>query len=686
MKNTFILKGLDCPCCAEKISSKVKKLEGVVSSEIDFIEKKLYVDHNLKQDEILKKTQSIVKELEPDVEVLFFKGEKNDEKTSYKFDIAKLVVAIIFFALSFITKGNISKILIIVAFLVSGYEVLLEAVKNIVKGRAFDENFLMSIASIGAMIIGEMSEGTAVMVFYQVGELFQKIAVDSSKKSIKNLMELKPERVTVKTSEGNKTVNPDSVNIGDIILVKPGERVALDGLVLNENATFDMSALTGESLPVDIKNGGEVLSGSINLNSVCEIKVTKAFEDSTVSKFLEMVQNSSSQKANTERFITRFSRVYTPVVVILAFLLAVVPPMLSGFVGFDKWVYRALVFLVISCPCALVISVPLSFFAGIGCASKNGILIKGAKFIEALSKTKIVCFDKTGTITKGEFKIQKIQAFTMSENELIKLCASVEKGSNHPVAKSIISECKEELYDCEETKEISGCGVSGRVNGKSVICANSDYIKSLGIEVEVDEIYTSVCVVCDNTLAGVIYLGDSIKETSVSAIKDLYDCGVTQTVMLTGDKEVIAKRISEQAGVSKTVAKLLPQGKVSEIEKLLSAENGVVAYAGDGINDAPVIARADVGFAMGAIGSDIAIESADIVITNDDLRKIPQAIKISKKTMKIATQNIIFALGIKALILILGALGIARMWFAVFADVGVSVIAILNSFRAMNNR
>lgn len=684
-KNIYILNGLDCPHCAEKIALKIGKIEGVTSSNIDFIEKKLYIEHNLEENDIFKSVVKIVKSLEPDVKVTKLENSpKESEESDYKFDIVKIIVAGVLFALSFFTKGKLSEVLLIVAYIVSGYEVIIEAVRNILKGRPFDENFLMAVASIGAMIIGEMNEGVAVMVFYQVGELFQKIAVDSSKKSIKNLMELKPEIVNVKTENGIKQTAPENVKIGDVMVMKAGERIALDGKLLSNSTTLDMSALTGESLPVDLKENDEILSGSINLSNVCEIEVTKTFENSAVAKLLEMVENSTSQKAKTEKFITRFARVYTPIVVISALLLALVPPILSGFVGFSKWIYRALVFLVISCPCALVISVPLSFFAGIGCASKNGILIKGAKYIEVLSECKTVAFDKTGTITKGEFKIQKIDAINCTENELLRACASIEKNSNHPVAKSILKEFKGEFLPCENIKEITGCGISGKINGKEVICANADFIKSLGIDVSDDENYTAICVVIDKMLYGVIYLGDSIKETSIEAVKNLYDCGVTRTVMLTGDKQKIAENIAQKANITKVVAKLLPEQKVREIEKLSYDNNGAVAFAGDGINDAPVIARADVGFSMGSIGSDIAIESADVVIMNDDLRKISDAIKISKRTMKIAKQNIVFALGIKLVILLLGALGLAGMWLAVFADVGVSVIAILNSLRAMN--
>lgn len=684
MKSIIYLNGLDCPHCAEKIALKCGKINGVSKADMDFINKKMYISHSCEKSLLLSDVTKIVKSLEPDVGVEFFeKDNEVENSSSEKFDIIKTVIGLVLFGISFFIGGKSAFVILVIAYIISGYEVVIEALRNILKGRPFDENFLMTVASIGAMIIGEPSEGVAVMLFYQIGELFQKRAVNSSRRSIKKLMELKPEYVSVVDGDDVKTVSPEEVKIGDIIRVKAGERVAVDGILLSDNATLDMSSLTGESLPVNMVKENEILSGCINSGKVIDIKATRTYENSAVSKLLEMVQNSTSQKSKTEKFITRFARVYTPIVVISALLLAVIPPLFLGFDTFSDWIYRALVFLVISCPCALVISVPLSFFAGIGCASRNGILIKGAKFIEQLSDCKIVAFDKTGTITKGEFKIQKINAEKISENELLKIASSVEKGSVHPIAKSILSAYNGEYYESSDVKEIVGYGIKGVINNEEVFCVSSGYVKKLGIDFGDDETFTSVCVLKNNELLGVIYLGDSVKETSKSAIRNLYNSGVLKTVMLTGDKTLIADKISKEVGISDFKAELLPENKVSEIEKLIGENAGVVAYVGDGINDAPVIARADIGFSMGNIGSDVAVEASDVVIMNDDIDKISQAIKISKKTMSIARQNIIFALSVKAIILILGAIGISNMWFAVFADVGVSFIAVLNSLRAM---
>lgn len=684
-KSIIILAELDCPHCADKIALKSSKLEGVISADMDFISKKMYVEHKLNENQLVEKISAIVKELEPDVSVRLFKDDKEPGSNSkYTFEILRIVFSAVLFIASFFVAEKISMIILAAAFVVIGYDIIIEAFRNILKGRALDENFLMTIASVGAMIIGEADEGVAVMLFYQIGELFQKRAVESSRRSIKNLMELKPETVNLVTEKGIVTVSPEKVKAGDVIVLKTGERLAVDGILKKGKTTLDMSALTGESVPVEIDENDEVLSGSINLSGVCEIEVTKAFEDSAVSKLLEMVQNSSAQKAKTEKFITRFARIYTPLVVISALLLAVVPPVLTGFSGFEKWIYRALVFLVISCPCALVISVPLSFFAGIGSASKQGILIKGAKYLEGISKCKTVAFDKTGTITKGEFAVREINAVEMDEQSVLMYAASVEKNSNHPIAKSILKAYEGKICDCENVKEIAGYGMTAVVDGHEVICANENYLRKLGFEAEADDrAYTTVWVCVDKKIAGKICLGDSVKESSSGAVEKLKLCGVSDVVMLTGDKKNIAEKIGSQVGITCVKSQLLPEDKVSEIEKLISQTDGVVAYAGDGINDAPVIARADVGIAMGGIGSDAAIEAADVVIMNDDIGKIADAVKISRKTMSIVRQNIVFALGVKLLILVLGALGIAGMWLAVFADVGVSFIAILNALRAM---
>lgn len=681
MKSIIYLNGLDCPHCAEKIAFKCSKINGVLKADMDFINKKMYVTHSCNKDMVLNEVKKIVKSLEPDVEVSIF--NKNEHLESYKSDIIKIAFASALFVISFFISENRAFVLLVIAYIICGYEVVMEALRNILKGRPFDENFLMTVASVGAMIIGEPNESVAVMLFYQIGELFQKRAVDNSRRSIKKLLDLKPDIVNVVNGDEIKTISPENVSVGDIIRLKSGDRLALDGILLSKNAVFDCSSLTGESLPVNYVKNDEILSGCINSGNVIDIKVIRNYDNSAVSKLIEMVENSTSQKSKTEKLITRFARIYTPAVVIMAILLAVIPTLLNGIDSFSQWVYRALVFLVISCPCALVISVPLSFFAGIGCASKNGILIKGAKFLEKLSRCKIVAFDKTGTITKGEFNLQKIKDLKVSEEELLKISASLERHSNHPIAKAVVSAYNGDLYKVNDIKEIAGFGLSGKIESDDYLCVSSAYCKKLGINTYDDEAYTTVCVIRNNELIGIICLGDSIKDKTCFAIDSLYKNGVIKTVMLTGDKESIAREISKTAGITDYKAGLLPENKVSEIEKLIEQGNGIVAYAGDGINDAPVIARADVGISMGAIGSDIAVEASDVVIMNDDISKIPQAIKISRKTMKIAKQNIVFALSVKVVILVLGALGISNMWFAVFADVGVSFIAVLNALRAL---
>lgn len=683
MKSIFILNGLDCPNCAEKIRHKTEALENVISSEMDFINKKLCINHERDESELLNEVKEIVHRLEPDVGVTLAGEIVTAKIVSHKTDIIRIFTALVLFAVSFFVKTNVAFVLLVTAYIISGFDVIKEAVRNLFKKQPFDENLLMTVASIGAMLIGEPEEGVAVMIFYQVGELFQKIAVEKSRRSVKSLLELKTDSVDVVTDNIKKTVSPENVNIGDVIEVKSGERFALDGILISERATVDTSALTGESLPVEYVNGDTILSGSINQNRVVRIKVTERYENSTVSKLMKMIEDSSLRKSDTEKLITRFARVYTPFVLLCALLLATIPTFVSGFENFGQWIYRALVFLVVSCPCSLVISVPLTFFAGIGCASRNGILIKGAKFIESLSKCRVVAFDKTGTITKGTFSVQKTEVYDFDENEMLCLAGSLEQHSDHPVAKAIATYFNGELYSVEEVTEIAGCGVSGTINGEKVICANSSYLKGIGIETDDDEMYTTVCVAKNGRLIGKIHLGDSIKQESVSAVKKLKACGVLKTAMLTGDKKQIAEMIGKEINADDVMSQLLPHEKVSALEKLISEKIGVVAYAGDGINDAPVIARADVGIAMGAIGSDCAVEAADVVIMNDDVGKIADAIIISRKTVIVAKQNITIALAVKAVILVLGALGVAGMWSAVFADVGVTLIAILNALRAM---
>ena len=579
--------------------------------------------------------------------------------------------------------------LFLISFLIVGSDVVLSAVKNIFRGQVFDENFLMSIATIGAFLIGEFPEGVAVMLFYQIGELFQSYAVSQSRKSIASLMDIRPDYANVKRGNELIRVDPDEVQIGDIIVIKAGEKVPLDGIVIEGNSMLDTSALTGESIPRDIEVGSNLLSGCININGVITAEVTKEFGESTVSKILELVENASSKKSNSEQFITRFARYYTPIVVVLAATLAIIPPLVISGATFSEWIYRALTFLVVSCPCALVISIPLSFFGGIGGASRKGILIKGSNYLETLAKTEIVVFDKTGTLTKGVFNVQEIHSEELSKEELLELTAYAESYSNHPISLSLKRAYGMNIDNqrISNVEEISGHGVNATVDGKNVLAGNSKLMEKMNIAYFKDELIgTVVHVAVDNLYAGYIVIADEIKADAALAIKLLKTAGIKQTIMLTGDSLSVGTKVATELGIDKVYAELLPADKVEKLEALFleRSSKGKLAFVGDGINDAPVLARADIGIAMGGLGSDAAIEAADIVIMTDEPSKIVTAIKISKKTLKIAYQNIGFAIGVKVIVLILSALGFASMWAAVFADVGVTIIAILNAFRALN--
>jgi len=602
----------------------------------------------------------------------------------------RLVLSSIFFAAALIINVEILKIIFfVVSYLFAGYDVVNNAFRNILRGDVFDENFLMAVASLGAFAIGEAPEGVAVMLFYQIGELFQSYAVGQSRKSITSLMNIRPDYANVKTEDGLEVMDPEDVKIGDIIVIKPGEKVPLDGIVIEGSSMLDTSALTGESVPREIIAGSDLLSGCININGLVTARVTKEFEESTVSKILDLVENAGSKKSKSEQFITKFARYYTPTVVIIAALLAVVPPLIIKEATFSQWIYRALSFLVVSCPCALVISVPLSFFGGIGGASKKGILVKGSNYLEALANTEIVVFDKTGTLTKGVFNVQEIHPEGISEQELLELTAYAENYSNHPISSSLKRAYKKEINAerVSNVEEIPGHGVSAVVDSKKVSAGNVKLMEKMGIEYNKNEFSgTVVHVAVDNIYAGLIVIADEVKEDSKNAIKKLKNINIKQIVMLTGDTLRAGEKAARELGLDKVYAELLPADKVEKVEELLTEKSpkGRLAFVGDGINDAPVLARADIGIAMGGLGSDAAIEAADIVIMTDEPSKIATAIKISQKTLKIASQNIIFAIGIKLLILLLSAMGYATMWAAVFADVGVAVIAILNSFRALN--
>ena len=601
-----------------------------------------------------------------------------------------IIISAILFAIALFVKMNqtLQLILMLVAYILLGKDTVLKAVKNVEKGDFFDENFLMTIATLGAIIIGEYPEAVAVMLFYEIGELFQSYAINKSRKSIADMMDIKPEYANVIRDNKSQKVDPDEVKIDEIIEIKPGERVPLDAIIVKGETTLDTSALTGESVPVEVREGATILSGCININALILAKVTKEYFDSTVNKVLDLVENAASKKSTSERLITRFAKIYTPIVIGLAVLLAIFPPIISGEYNFRVWIFRALSFLVVSCPCAFVISIPLSFFSGIGAASRAGVLIKGGNYLEALSKVDTVVLDKTGTLTKGVFNVQKVIVIdkNIKEDEFISLVAMAESGSNHPISKSIQKYYNKEIdtNSINSIKEISGKGIEAVINNKKILVGNEKLI-DVPNDIIINDIGTILYVEIENKFAGYIVISDEIKKDAKKAIKGLKDIGIKKSVMLTGDVEKVAKKVGEELGLDEIYSNLLPQDKVSKFEEIIKNKNskGNVVFVGDGINDAPVLARADVGIAMGAMGSDAAIEAADVVIMTDEPSKIVTAIKSSKKTMKIAMQNIILAFGVKAIALILSALGIADMWMAVFADTGVTILAVLNSFRAL---
>ncbi len=584
----------------------------------------------------------------------------------------------------------INNCIYIVSYLIVGLEVVIEAVENIFKGEIFDENFLMAIATIGAFAVGEFPEAVTVMILYQIGELFQDYAVDKSRKSISSLMDIRPDYANVKRENEVLKVSPEEVKIGELIVVKPGEKVPLDGEIVEGKSMLDTSSLTGESMPQDANTGDNVLSGCINKSGLLTIKTTKEFGESTVSKILDLVENASNKKSKSENFITKFAKYYTPAVVIIAVILAVIPPIIIKDAVFTDWLYRALTFLVVSCPCALVISIPLGFFGGIGGASKEGILVKGSNYLEALAQTEIVVFDKTGTLTQGIFEVQKIEAFGIEKEELLELAAYAENHSNHPISLSVKDAYKNkiDMQKITQTEEIAGLGVKAIIDGRQVLVGNDKLMEQAKINYEKStDIGTILYVAIDNKFAGYIVIADKIKEDAKMAIEVLKKNGIKKTVMLTGDKKQVGEHVADILGLDEVYTELLPDGKVEKVEELLKqkSEKGKLVFVGDGINDAPVLALADIGIAMGGLGSDAAIEAADVVIMTDEPSKIGNAMKISKKTMRIVRENIIFSLAVKLVVLILAAYGLSTMWAAVFADVGVSVIAILNSLRALRS-
>ena len=603
----------------------------------------------------------------------------------------KIIIALILFLIALIIDfGNvwINNVIYIIAYIIVGFEIVRKALRNITRGKVFDENFLMTVATIGAFGIGEFPEAASVMLFYQVGELFQSYAVDKSRKSIASLMDIRPDYANIEKDGKLEKVDPDEVKIGDIIVVKPGEKIPLDGTVVEGKTNLDTKALTGEPMPREANIGDDVISGCINLNGLIKVKVTKEFGESTVSKILDLVENASSKKSKSENFITKFAAYYTPIVVIIAVILAIVPPLIIPDAEFSDWIYRALSFLVVSCPCALVISIPLSFFGGIGGASKMGILIKGSNYLEALANTEIVVFDKTGTLTEGDAKVQKIEAEGISKEELLEITALAENFSNHPIAISIKSEYNKPIDEKRivKTQELTGRGIKATIDEKEVLVGNEKLMKEEKIDYkECTDAGTALYVAIDKKYVGYILIADSIKKDSKKAIQNLKKNGIKQTVMLTGDRKQVGEVVAKELGIDKVYTELLPDGKVEKVEELLKEKSpkGKLAFVGDGINDAPVLAISDIGIAMGALGSDAAIEAADVVLMTDEPSKIVDAIHLSKKTMRIVKENIVFAILVKVIVLILSAFGLSTMWEAVFADVGVSIIAIINALRVL---
>lgn len=692
MNKDYRLEGLDCANCAMKIEKKVQTIEGVKEANVNFTTGKLRIVANEADLATVEtKTKQAIKEIEPDVTVSEMTNNHQDgdghnhEHDNSRNDLLRILISALGMGLLiwFSPTGIVRLIGYLLIYGLIGFDVIKKAVMNITKGQIFDENFLMAIATIGAMIIGEYPEAVAVMLFYQVGEYFQGFAVKQSRRSIRELMAIRPDTARVQTSEGWKNVSPEAVELGQQVLIKPGERVPLDGKIIEGESMVDTSALTGESVPRKVTSGEMILSGFINKNQPIVMSVEKTYGESTISKLLELVENTSSKKAPAENFITKFARYYTPIVVVLAVLLAIVPPLVVPGAVFSEWIYRALTFLVISCPCALVISVPLSFFGGIGGASKIGVLVKGSNYLELLAETETVVFDKTGTLTKGEFSVQTIET-TMDQTTFMQYVASAEQYSTHPIAQSVLAAYQGPLLVSEQVEEIAGEGISAVIDAHDILVGNQKLMARKQIAFSTsEEVGTLLYVAIDQKYVGVLLIADALKEDAIETMNKLRKAGVKETVMLTGDAKKIADSVGKKVGIDQVYSELLPQDKVDKLEMILAKSSGKVAFVGDGINDAPVLARADVGIAMGGLGSDAAIEAADVVIMNDEPSKIADAMRVARKTLRIVKQNIVFAIGVKVLVLLLGALGFASMGDAVFADVGVTVIAVLNAMRCL---
>lgn len=692
------LNGLDCAHCAAKIEKLTNELQGVDNATLDFINKKLKVNvkDEDKASDITDEIKGIVKRLEPHVEVKVKDEDKrhshhehnHDKDGTEKTEIIKLIIGGILFVLPIVLKleGILRLLVFGLSYLIVGYEVILNAIRNVFRGDPFDENFLMTVASIGAFIIGEYPEGAAVMIFYQLGELLQGMAVNYSRKSISSLINIRPDSANLVKDNEIILVDPKDVNVGDIIVVKPGEKVPLDGVVIEGESSLDTSNITGESVPRDVKTGDLVFSGVVNIHGLLKIEVKKRYDESTVAKILDLVENASSKKAPTENFITKFARFYTPVVVFIALGLFLIPPLFFGG-SFKEWGYRACVFLVVSCPCALVISIPLGFFGGIGGASRAGILVKGGNYLEALTDVDTIVFDKTGTVTKGIFKVTDVLSYgNYSKEEILEIGAYGESFSNHPIGKSIVDAYGKEIKKeyIKSYKEIPGKGIEVNIEDVDYVLGNKSLFDEKNIPVnEIESIGTVIYVGEKEKHIGTIVVSDELKDNIIEDINKLKAIGIKRLIMLSGDNESTAKKVGKMLNLDEVYGNLLPQNKVAKLEEIMAESKGKVIFVGDGVNDAPVLTRSDIGIAMGGLGSDAAIEASDIVIMTDEIGKIATGIKIGRNTKRIVLQNIILALGFKLIVLVLGAFGIATMWEAVFADVGVALIAILNSIRAL---
>ncbi|MDN5052400.1 heavy metal translocating P-type ATPase [Aliarcobacter butzleri] len=684
------LQNLDCASCALKIEKSLANMEELSNVKLNFSTSTLTFEQNTKKD-ILDKIEKEIQKIEKDVIIL--KDEIKTQKTFWQnLDKKLLIITLISFFLTYISynyiENNYLKFTVyLVAYLLVGFDVLSKAFKNLTNARFFDENFLMSIATIGAFVLGDFVEGIAVMVFYQIGEMFQKVAVNNSRDSINSLLDIKPEYANVKEGENVLQKAPEDVKIGDIILVKAGEKVPVDGILQRNDCSFDTSAITGEFKPKTIKENEEVLSGFINISTASYVKVTSLYKDSTIAKIIELIENASSKKANAEKFITKFASVYTPIVIALALILAFIPPLFIEGAIYSDWIERALVFLVISCPCALVVSIPLSFFSAIGAVSKKGVLVKGANYIEKLTEIQEIIFDKTGTLTKGVFQVTRVESFNLDENELLEYAALVESFSTHPIAKAIVNAYDKELNlkEVSSCEELSGLGIKAKIKNKDILVGNERLLKQFGVEVkkEIKEELNIVYIAIDSKFEGFIVVSDIIKNEAKDFINELKKLNIFKTYMLTGDKKEVALKVTNDLQIDEVKYELLPQDKLKSYEEIKNKTGKITAFVGDGINDAPTLANSDVGFAMGKVGSDLAIKSADIVLLNDNLNSISDAIKIAKKTKTIVYQNIIFIMFIKVIFLVLGADAIIGMKEAIFADMGVALMAIFNSMRIL---